>query len=122
MREIPLYPPIKDIVIEVSYTDRVGPCTKTFNNVTELAAFFRENPAIARAVGYVQKEKRNEVKHAPVLDPVRDVMMLFIRKNFVEKIEDSLALQLCIKVGLIERLSFGYCLTDQGAKYLQMIH
>jgi hypothetical protein len=61
-REIQLYPPIKEIWIELHWSD-MGQTTKKFANVQELAQFLKDNPLLAQAVGYIARApKLNEMK------------------------------------------------------------
>ena len=53
--------PVKNITrieIKVEWTDELGTGSKGFESVHELAAFLKDNPEFAKALGYVSKEER----------------------------------------------------------------
>lgn len=49
---------IKDIQIDLVWTDHYGNGKKTFRNVQELAAFLKDNSEFAKAVNYIDKTKK----------------------------------------------------------------
>ena len=55
-REVQMYPPLKEVYIELYWSD-IGETRKKFANVHELAQFLRDNPVLAKAVGYVAAPK-----------------------------------------------------------------
>lgn len=57
MPKIPIYPPIRKVEISLYYEDKVTRGSHTFATVHELAAFLKENPALAQAVKYTVKGK-----------------------------------------------------------------
>lgn len=54
---IPHTPPFKEIEIKMVWTDGTGTGIKDFKSVQHFADFLKENPAFARALGYVPKRK-----------------------------------------------------------------
>jgi uncharacterized protein YigE (DUF2233 family) len=52
---VPVKPPIKRIKIELYWADDFGESYKSFDNVQLFASFLRDNPDLAKSVGYVKK-------------------------------------------------------------------
>jgi hypothetical protein len=53
--KVPVKPPIKRIKIELYWQDGLAEGYKGFDTVQLFAAFLRDNPDLAAAVGYVDK-------------------------------------------------------------------
>lgn len=123
MREIPLYPPIKEGEIILSYSDSLGETTKVFRNVNELAAFFKENPAIARYFGYISKNSPQPVQPKPVnlVDSlIEKTMRRFFNEGVLTGYDDE-GVHLCACNFLIEKISLGWAKTELGKKYLEKL-
>ncbi|HEY5750777.1 MAG TPA: hypothetical protein VIU12_32160 [Chryseolinea sp.] len=55
--KVPVKPPIKRVKIELYWADELAEGYKAFDTVQIFAAFLRDNPDLAKAVGYVSKSK-----------------------------------------------------------------
>lgn len=55
MYKVPVKPPIKRIKIELYWADGFSEGYKSFDNVQIFASFLKDNPDLAKAVGYVKK-------------------------------------------------------------------
>jgi hypothetical protein len=118
-REIPMFGPISEARIEVSYRDRNGHTIKAFANVQELAEFLKCNPQLAKVFGYVAKKPKSpEPKDE---DPVRDTMILFLERSVLSSTYNSAGLIMCQQKFLIEKISLGYVLTNSGKRYLERL-
>jgi len=53
--KVPVKPPIKRIKIELYWADGFSEGYKSFDTVQLFAAFLRDNPDLATAIGYVKK-------------------------------------------------------------------
>lgn len=56
MPKVPIYPPIKEVKIQLYWEDKSTKGGNSFNTVQELAEFLKENPDLAKAVNYVPKK------------------------------------------------------------------
>lgn len=120
MREIPIYPPIKDGQLTLSYTDRTGFVSKNFANVEELAQFFRSNPLIAKHFGYIPKGHKPELGSELPPDRVRDTMKRFTNERILNGYADA-GIHECAQLRLIEKISLGWVITNEGKKYLEQL-
>lgn len=115
---IPLYPPLRDKEITVSFTDRTGQVIRKFADVDELARFFKDNPQVAREFGYVRKDRKEDELEEKKPDPVRETMMRFLNGETVLKGYATEGVHQAASKFLIEKTSMGWVRTDAGKKYL----
>jgi hypothetical protein len=120
MREIPIYPPLRDMQITVSYTDRGGYVCKMFNNVDELASFFKSNPEIAREFGYVRK-KEMPPEPPKKIDDLEEAMKEFLNSNSINRIWNSAGRIKALNLRLVELRANGYVLTKEGQQYVERL-
>jgi len=57
-RTVPMYPPLKRVEIRLYWESGATEGSVGFSNVHHFAEFLKDNPELARAVGYVPKTKR----------------------------------------------------------------
>lgn len=120
MREIPIYPPLRDKQITVSYTDKSGYISKMFANVDELASFFKSNPEIAREFGYVPK-KEKPPQPPKKIDDLEEAMKEFIRTDSINRIWNNAGRIKAMEKGFVTMHANGYVLTKEGKEYVEML-
>jgi hypothetical protein len=120
MREIPIYPPLRDKEITVTYTDKGGFVRKVFNNVDELALFFKDNPVIAREFGYVPKKEKPPEPHKKI-DDLEEAMKEFIRTDSINRIWNNAGRILAMEKGWVTMHANGYVLTKEGKEYIEIL-
>ncbi|HMJ67569.1 MAG TPA: hypothetical protein VK508_01675 [Cyclobacteriaceae bacterium] len=119
MREIPLYPPVSEVRLELSYRDSLGVTIKSFNNVNELAEFLKSNPPLAKELSYVPKKSK-----PPSPDPnekVKETMKLFMRANILSALYADAGVIMCAQKLLIEKIKTGWVLTVKGKEYIEKL-
>lgn len=57
--EVPVQPPIKEIKINLVWSDGFGQAGKDFSNMQGLANFLKVNPVLAEGVGFVPKRLKS---------------------------------------------------------------
>lgn len=57
MPKIPVYLPVKEIKIVLEYSDSVVRGSNSFDTVKEFAEFLKDNPDLAKALGYEPNPK-----------------------------------------------------------------
>jgi hypothetical protein len=55
--QVSVRPPVKEIKIELHWRDTVGYTIKGFDDVRHFADFLRDNPDLAKAIGYISKKQ-----------------------------------------------------------------
>jgi hypothetical protein len=55
--KVPVKPPIREVPITINWIDGYGETGKKFDTVEQFASFLKQNPEIAKAVGYLPKIK-----------------------------------------------------------------
>jgi hypothetical protein len=119
MREIPLYPPVSEVRLELSYRDSLGVTIKSFNNVQELAEFLKSNPPLARQLSYVPKKPKPS--NPDPSEKVKETMRLFMRANILSGLYADAGVIMCAQKLLIEKISTGWVLTVKGKDYIEKL-
>lgn len=55
--KVPVKEPIEEILINLYWVDQFSRGSKSFETLQEFSEFLRDNKELAKALGYVEKEK-----------------------------------------------------------------